>query len=73
MLLCCVSQVDLQLPSQLQVDAASVRKLQWLIGRLRFQGRSLLAMQEERARLLHAVRKSPANQQFQLNTVLICV
>lgn len=56
MLLCCVFQVDLQLPSQFQVDAASVRKLQWLIGRLRFQGRSLLSVQEEHARLLHAVR-----------------
>lgn len=71
--MCCVTQVDLQSPSELQVDAASVRKLQWLIGRLRFQGQSLLSMQEERARLLHAVRKSPPIQHFQLNTVFIYV
>ncbi|XP_056152346.1 tubulin epsilon and delta complex protein 1 [Lampris incognitus] len=38
-----------------QFDPASLRRLQWLIGCLRFQRRSLLAMQEERARLLHAV------------------
>lgn len=44
-----------QPPGDMQVDAASLRKLQWLIGRLRFQGRSLLSMQEERARLLHAI------------------
>lgn len=52
-----VCQVCPQPPGHMQVDAASLRKLQWLFGRLGFQGRSLLSMQEERARLLHAVRK----------------
>lgn len=49
-------QVCLQPPSNMQADVASLRKLQWLVGRLRFQGQSLLSMQEEHARLLHAVR-----------------
>ncbi|XP_034713581.1 tubulin epsilon and delta complex protein 1 isoform X2 [Etheostoma cragini] len=47
--------VDTQLSSELQLDSASLRKLQWLIGCLRYQGRTLLSMQEERTRLLHAV------------------
>lgn len=50
-------QVCLQPPSNMQADAASLRKLQWLVGRLRFQGWSLLSVQEEHARLLHDVRK----------------
>ncbi|XP_031733713.1 LOW QUALITY PROTEIN: tubulin epsilon and delta complex protein 1 [Anarrhichthys ocellatus] len=44
-----------QLPNELPLDSASLRKLQWLIGCLRHQGRTLLSMQEERTRLLHAV------------------
>ncbi|XP_078134000.1 tubulin epsilon and delta complex protein 1 [Sander vitreus] len=47
--------VNPQLPNELQLDSASLRKLQWLIGCLRYQGRTLLSMQEERTRLLHAV------------------
>ncbi|XP_070698820.1 tubulin epsilon and delta complex protein 1 [Pempheris klunzingeri] len=47
--------VNSQLPNELQLDSASLRKLQWLIGCLRYQGRILLSMQEERTRLLHAV------------------
>ncbi|XP_034531740.1 tubulin epsilon and delta complex protein 1 [Notolabrus celidotus] len=38
-----------------QVDSSSLRRLQWLVGSLRHQGRILLSMQEERTRLLHAV------------------
>ncbi|KAM9341101.1 tubulin epsilon and delta complex protein 1 [Symphorus nematophorus] len=41
--------------TELQLDSASLRKLQWLIGCLRHQGRTLLSMHEERTRLLHAV------------------
>lgn len=52
-----LSQVCSLPPGDLQMDAASLRRLQWLIGCLRFQGRSLLSVQEERARQLHAVRK----------------
>ncbi|KAM6973257.1 tubulin epsilon and delta complex protein 1 [Aplochiton taeniatus] len=37
----------------LHLDSALLRKLQWLIGCLKFQGRTLLTMQEERVRLLH--------------------
>ncbi|XP_029981782.1 tubulin epsilon and delta complex protein 1 [Sphaeramia orbicularis] len=47
--------VSPQLSDNLQLDSASMRRLQWLIGRLRHQGRTLLSMQEERARLLHTV------------------
>ncbi|XP_068573859.1 tubulin epsilon and delta complex protein 1 isoform X2 [Cebidichthys violaceus] len=47
--------VNPQLPNELPLDSASLRKLQWLIGCLRHQGRTLLSMQEERTRLLHAV------------------
>uniref|UniRef100_G3PIM4 Tubulin epsilon and delta complex protein 1 domain-containing protein n=2 Tax=Gasterosteus aculeatus TaxID=69293 RepID=G3PIM4_GASAC len=36
-------------------DCGSLRRLHWLIGRQRNQGRILLSMQEERTRLLHAV------------------
>nr|XP_046269767.1 tubulin epsilon and delta complex protein 1 [Scatophagus argus] len=44
-----------QFSNELQLDSASLRKLQWLFGSLRYQGRTLLSMQEERTRLLHAV------------------
>ncbi|XP_044022359.1 tubulin epsilon and delta complex protein 1 isoform X3 [Siniperca chuatsi] len=44
-----------QISNELQLDSASLRKLQWLIGCLRYQGRTLQSMQEERTRLLHAV------------------
>ncbi|XP_041809745.1 tubulin epsilon and delta complex protein 1 isoform X4 [Chelmon rostratus] len=47
--------VNAQLSSKLQLDSSSMRKLQWLIGCLRCQGQTLLSMQEERTRLLHAV------------------
>lgn len=56
----CVFQVSLQFTSGFQLDSVSLRKLQWLTGCLRHQGRTLLSMQEERARLLHAVRKFPS-------------
>uniref|UniRef100_A0A1A7X5E6 Chromosome 14 open reading frame 80 n=1 Tax=Iconisemion striatum TaxID=60296 RepID=A0A1A7X5E6_9TELE len=38
-----------------EVDAASLRRLQWLIGHLRHQRRSLLSMIRVRTRLLHDV------------------
>ncbi|XP_042357357.1 tubulin epsilon and delta complex protein 1 [Plectropomus leopardus] len=47
--------VNPQLSSELQLDPACLRKLQWLVGCLRHQGRTLLSMQEERTRLLHVV------------------
>ncbi|XP_010742100.2 tubulin epsilon and delta complex protein 1 [Larimichthys crocea] len=47
--------VNPQLSSELQLHSASLRKLQWLIGSLKYQGQILLSMQEERTRLLHAV------------------
>uniref|UniRef100_UPI0037E78349 tubulin epsilon and delta complex protein 1 n=1 Tax=Semicossyphus pulcher TaxID=241346 RepID=UPI0037E78349 len=47
--------VNTQFSNELQVDSASLRKLQWLVGSLRHQSRTLLSMQEERTRLLHAV------------------
>ncbi|XP_071770391.1 tubulin epsilon and delta complex protein 1 [Centroberyx gerrardi] len=47
--------VNPQISHEAQLDSASLRRLQWLIGCLRFQGRSLLSTQEERAQLLHAV------------------
>ncbi|XP_032356024.1 tubulin epsilon and delta complex protein 1 [Etheostoma spectabile] len=53
--------VDTQLSTELQLDSASLRKLQWLIGSLRYQGRTLLSMQEERTRLLHAVASLPSS------------
>ncbi|KAK2825870.1 hypothetical protein Q5P01_020084 [Channa striata] len=40
---------------ELQLDSVSLRKLQWLIGNLRHQGRILLSMLEERTRLIHAI------------------
>ncbi|KAM6916996.1 tubulin epsilon and delta complex protein 1 isoform 1-T1 [Lycodopsis pacificus] len=71
-----------QLPNKLPLDSASLRKLQWLIGCLRHQGRTLLSMQEERTRLLHAVSfasipSSVASSSDQSSTVLredcVCV
>ncbi|XP_037602820.1 tubulin epsilon and delta complex protein 1 isoform X1 [Sebastes umbrosus] len=47
--------VNNQFSNELQLDSASLRRPQWLIGCLRHQGRTLLSMQEERTRLLHAV------------------
>ncbi|CAL8285029.1 unnamed protein product [Lota lota] len=38
-----------------QMDHSSLRKLQWLIGSLRFQRRSLLSMQEEWSKLMNMV------------------
>ncbi|KAF3844438.1 hypothetical protein F7725_007601, partial [Dissostichus mawsoni] len=43
------------LTQRLPLDSASLRRLQWLVGSLRHQGRTLLSMQEERTCLLHAV------------------
>ncbi|XP_073321588.1 tubulin epsilon and delta complex protein 1 [Pagrus major] len=47
--------VNPQLSKELQLDPASLKKLQWLIGCLRHQGRTLLSIQEERTGLLHSV------------------
>ncbi|XP_076604207.1 tubulin epsilon and delta complex protein 1 isoform X1 [Chaetodon auriga] len=49
------TSVNTQLSSELQLDSLSLRKLQWLIGCLRYQGQTLLSMQEEQTRLLYAV------------------
>ncbi|KAK1893672.1 Tubulin epsilon and delta complex protein 1, partial [Dissostichus eleginoides] len=49
------SPVNHRLPTELPLDSASLRRLQWLVGSLRHQGRTLLSMQEERTCLLHAV------------------
>lgn len=53
-----VFQVTPQMSHVVQLDGGYLRRLQWLIGCLRAQGRILLSMQEERARLLHGVRSS---------------
>ncbi|XP_019731930.1 uncharacterized protein C14orf80 homolog isoform X1 [Hippocampus comes] len=47
--------MKLEIPQQPLVECSSMRRLQWLMGCLRHQGRMLLAMQDERASLLHAV------------------
>ncbi|GLD56369.1 uncharacterized protein AKAME5_000872300 [Lates japonicus] len=47
--------VDTQVSHDLQLDLTYLRRLQWLIGYVRHQGRILLSMLEERTRLLHAV------------------
>lgn len=52
----CVCQVTPQVSRELQEDSSPLRRLQWLVGCLRHGGRTLLSLQEERARLLHAVR-----------------
>lgn len=56
-----VFQVNPQISPEVHLHSASLRRLQWLIGCLRHQGRILLSMQDERASLLHAVRKSPVS------------
>ncbi|KAK0132201.1 Tubulin epsilon and delta complex protein 1 [Merluccius polli] len=43
------------------LDRPSLRKLQWLIGCLRFQRRSLLSMQEERSKLMYMVLSSSSS------------
>lgn len=50
--------MNTQLSNELQLDPASLKTLQWLIGSLRHQGRTLLSIQEERTGLLHSVRNS---------------
>ncbi|KAI3367991.1 hypothetical protein L3Q82_026810 [Scortum barcoo] len=50
-----LTPMNTQFSTELQLDSASVRRLQWLTGCLRYQGRTLLSMHEERTRLLHAV------------------
>ncbi|XP_051941768.1 tubulin epsilon and delta complex protein 1 isoform X2 [Hippocampus zosterae] len=47
--------MKLEIPQQSLVECSSMRRLQWLMGCLRHQGRMLLAMQDERASLLHAI------------------
>ncbi|XP_069016567.1 tubulin epsilon and delta complex protein 1 [Embiotoca jacksoni] len=47
--------VNLQLSNELQLEPASLSRLQWLIGCLRHQGRSLLSALQERTQMLHAV------------------
>nr|XP_020464236.1 uncharacterized protein C14orf80 homolog [Monopterus albus] len=44
-----------QVACRLQFDMASLRRLQWLVGCLKHQGKTLMSMLEERTRLLHAV------------------
>ncbi|XP_029972591.1 tubulin epsilon and delta complex protein 1 [Salarias fasciatus] len=46
---------DPQLSSELQFDSACLRRLHWLTGSLRHQGRTLLSMLRERTGALHAV------------------
>ncbi|KAM3594133.1 uncharacterized protein V6R79_002836 [Siganus canaliculatus] len=58
--------VNPPLSGELQLEAGSLRKLQWLLGSVRHRGRTLLSMQEERTRLHHAVllsvsSSSPSN------------
>ncbi|KAM8833518.1 tubulin epsilon and delta complex protein 1 isoform 3-T3 [Synchiropus picturatus] len=50
-----VLQLDRTLLTPPSVDCDSLRRLQWLVGSLRNQGRILLSMTEERARILHAL------------------
>ncbi|XP_026166586.1 tubulin epsilon and delta complex protein 1 [Mastacembelus armatus] len=47
--------VNTQVSHKPQFDLASLRRLHWLIGCLRHQGRTLMSMLEERTCLLHAV------------------
>ncbi|XP_029937658.1 tubulin epsilon and delta complex protein 1 isoform X2 [Myripristis murdjan] len=56
--------VNPEISHHAQLDAASLRRMQWLIGFLRFQGRTLLSMQEEKACLLHAVLSSSPLSSF---------
>ncbi|XP_022048204.2 tubulin epsilon and delta complex protein 1 [Acanthochromis polyacanthus] len=66
---------NLHLSSELQFDSASLRRLQWLIGCLRHQGRILLSMLQERTRLLHAVfsasLSSAASPSFGQSSVIL--
>lgn len=50
-----LTPISTQFSTELQFNSASVRRLQWLTSCLRYEGRTLLSMQEERTRLLHAV------------------
>ncbi|KAM9787411.1 tubulin epsilon and delta complex protein 1 [Syngnathus typhle] len=47
--------LKLELPREPLVECNSVRRLGWLTGSLRHQGRMLMSVQDERASLLHAV------------------
>ncbi|KAM6912801.1 tubulin epsilon and delta complex protein 1 [Xenentodon cancila] len=47
--------VKSELSSEFHVDSTSLRRLQWLVGRLRHQGRTLLSMIQERSQALHAL------------------
>ncbi|XP_077423184.1 uncharacterized protein tedc1 isoform X2 [Vanacampus margaritifer] len=47
--------MKLEIPREPLIKCSSVRRLQWLIGCLRHQGRMLLSTQDEGASLLHAV------------------
>nr|XP_061798642.1 tubulin epsilon and delta complex protein 1-like [Nerophis lumbriciformis] len=47
--------LKLEIPQGPLVECSSVKRLQWLVGFLRHQGRMLLSMQDEQASLFHAV------------------
>ncbi|XP_061552568.1 uncharacterized protein tedc1 isoform X3 [Phycodurus eques] len=47
--------MQVEIPLDPLVECSSVRRLQWLIGCLKHQGRILLSMHDERAALLHTV------------------
>ncbi|XP_049596348.1 tubulin epsilon and delta complex protein 1 isoform X2 [Syngnathus scovelli] len=47
--------MKVQLPREPLVECNSVRRLEWLTGSLRHQGRMLMPVQDERASLLHAL------------------
>ncbi|KAM4542335.1 tubulin epsilon and delta complex protein 1 [Odontesthes bonariensis] len=47
--------VKAEFSGEFQPDSASLRRLQWLVGNLRHQGRTLLSATDERTRTLHAV------------------
>lgn len=62
LLICALSvvfQVNCELSGDLEFNAASLRRLQWLIGRLRHQRRILLSTIRARTRALHHVRRFP--------------
>ncbi|KAG7281675.1 hypothetical protein CRUP_008050, partial [Coryphaenoides rupestris] len=50
------------------LDRPSLRKLQWLIGSMRLQRRSLLSMQEERSKLMHKVLSAGSSPSFSSST-----
>ncbi|XP_068607763.1 tubulin epsilon and delta complex protein 1 [Brachionichthys hirsutus] len=64
-----------QFSTELPVSPASLRKLQWLVGRLRAQQRILLSALEERARALHAVlfASLPSSDHSETRTRKDCV